>query len=162
MYLGYHVDEVTWCLDQYISGLSPVLRCRPKWAWTWSSCRYNKGHNILIQCVDSKAAGPLFTKRTESCLNISWSIVAVRFGLRLFQLLRNLRGASAVALLVQFQSVTVIITSYLASSRLHESYHSSMPMIRVMQNSWKTLNQIRVSNYDNWSMVSPPTMMEMW
>ena len=61
---------------------------------------------------------PLFTKRSTSYRNISWSLEAARFASRLFNRLEIWQAAAETP--VKFQSDTIITTSNLAASRLHE------------------------------------------
>ena len=73
----------------------------------WEAEQY-KGHE----------AGPLFTKRTE-VLPIYFVSKPRDSGLDRSEIYRHL-GSSAVEMPVKFQSDTVIVTSYLVASRLHE------------------------------------------
>ena len=65
----------------------------------WSNqSKYMIVHHLQLKWFLTIAPEPLFTKRTESYRNISWSLEAARFRFRLFQSFWNLTGTWKAAL----------------------------------------------------------------
>ena len=84
-------------------------------------------YNITRYCTkqDNNTHQGLYSlSGRTSYRKISWSLEAARFGFRLFLSLRNLTsnsaGRCAAELPVKCRSDTIIVTSNLAASRLHE------------------------------------------
>ena len=125
--------------------------------------------------VDNKSLGIycLYSQSGRTSFRaISWCLEATRFDCKLFQSLRNLTGTSAEALSrclsgssVEFQNDTIIMTSILAASSLHEILHifntnnlskfkfiilvQIYLRIRVLLVSWFLIDMICQRRYQN-------------
>ena len=103
---------------------SPIFKWDALTRLNICSCRFSSLSNCHQGDMPKIWASVYSLSGRTSYRKISWSLETARFSFRLFQALWNLTpmhiGSSAAEMTVKFQSHTIIITSNLAASRVHE------------------------------------------